>query len=102
MNTLKIESISKYLRGFAIIGVVTENYLSWVPINSSSLLVPPAIRYVEFLGSSVHIFFFLSGYGLIKKYQDSEKIDWKKYAVNRFSMIVVPYWIACNGHLFFY
>ena len=92
---MKIESISKYLRGFAITGVVVENYFSFIPVNSSSSLVSSIIIYVSFLGASfVHIFFFLSGYGLARKYSDSESFNWKKYAINRFSMIAIPYWIV--------
>lgn len=98
MNTLGTESISKYLRGFAITGIFIENYLSWVPINSSAPIVTLSVKYIEFLGASlVHIFFFLSGYGLLKKFQDTEKVDWRKYAVNRFSMIIVPYWIVVTA-----
>lgn len=82
-------------------GVVIENYLSWVPINSSTFVLL-TIKYIEFLGASfVHIFFFLSGYGLVKKYHDSETFTWKKYAINRFSMIVVPYWIVVIATYFF-
>jgi len=92
---MKIESISKYLRGFAITGVVVENYFSFIPINSPYSPVSSILMYISFLGASfVHIFFFLSGYGLAKKYPYSESFNWKKYAINRCSMIAIPYWIA--------
>lgn len=99
---MKIDSISNYLRGIAITGVVVENSISFFRISSSSAEVLLAIRYIQFFGASlVHIFFFLSGYGLARKYHDSEQFNWKIYAINRFSMIVVPYWILVTGTYLF-
>jgi peptidoglycan/LPS O-acetylase OafA/YrhL len=92
---MTIESIARYLRGIAIIGVFVENYLSWIGINSTSTELVLFNRYVQLFGASlVHIFFILSGYGLVKKYLEYVEFPWKKYAANRFATIVVPYWVV--------
>jgi hypothetical protein len=81
------------LRGVAITGVVVQNFLSSTPVDCSTLATS-SLKYIAFFGSSLlHIFFFLSGYGLTQKYIHFGKFPWKKYFINRFSMIVVPYWI---------
>jgi peptidoglycan/LPS O-acetylase OafA/YrhL len=97
-----IDPISPYLRGIAITGVFVENYLSWIGVNAPGPGLAWFIRYIQFFGASlVHIFFVLSGYGLVAKYQECSRFPWKAYAANRFAMIVVPYWIVVTASYLF-
>jgi hypothetical protein len=99
---MPIDAISPFRRGLAITGVFVENYLSWIGVNAPGPRLVWFIRYVQFFGASlVHIFFVLSGYGIVRKYQACSDFPWKAYAANRFEIIVVPYWIVVTASYLF-
>jgi len=77
------------MRGISIIGVVVHHSLLYLPRQDNSLL--GIIQTLS--GSTVHLFFILSGCGLTISFFKNTQFSWGKWAKKRFLRIIVPYWI---------
>ena len=82
------------LKGVAIIGVVLDHWMILLEPISSSPPLYSLFRKVP-VGTPVHLFFLLSGFGLTMSYL-SRQHDWSwgRWAWRRITKIVVPYWLA--------
>jgi len=77
------------MRGIGIIGVVVHHALLYLPRQDSITL-----RTIQTLaGSTVHLFFILSGCGLTISFFKQNQFSWGKWVKKRFLRIIVPYWI---------
>lgn len=84
------------LKGIAIIGVFTENGLNYI-VTTPAPLAHDLVRLVDLAaGPFVHLFFVLSGFGLMLSYlrQEGAAWSWKKWAWRRFTRIYIPYAIG--------
>ena len=95
------------LRGLAIVFIMLHNYCHWLPFavqeNEFSFSVEKYIQFwnviswetlfihfFSFWGHlGVSVFVFLSGYGLVKKY-DTTNIDWKIFTLQHYKKLCVP------------
>ena len=98
---------SSALRGLAIMLIMLHNYCHWLPFavqeNEFSFSVEKYIQFwnviswetlfihfFSFWGHlGVSVFVFLSGYGLVKKY-DTTNIDWKIFTLQHYKKLCVP------------
>lgn len=82
------------LKGIAIIGVVLDHWVPyWASISSSPQLYS-LFKKVPW-GTPVHLFFLLSGFGLMMSYINNQPHwSWGRWAWRRITKIVVPYWLA--------
>jgi len=81
------------LKGMAIIGVVFDH---WVPFFNPAApsRIYAMMRKVPW-GSPVHLFFLLSGFGLLMDYLNKQNNwNWGRWMWRRLTKIIVPYWIA--------
>lgn len=95
------------LRGIAIMFIMLHNYCHWLPFavqeNEFSFDVGKYIQFwtvinwdtlfVQFFSFwghlGVSVFVFLSGYGLVLKY-DNTTIDWKSFIVKHYKKLCIP------------
>jgi peptidoglycan/LPS O-acetylase OafA/YrhL len=85
------------LKGIAIIGVFSENCMGYMEIAPAPALAHKLADIVTLAGGSfVHVFFVLSGFGLMLAYLRRSKAGWSwlGWARRRITKIVVPYEIA--------
>lgn len=95
------------LRGIAIIFIMLHNYCHWLPIaipeNEFSFDVGKYIQFwhvirwdtffIQFFSFWGHlgvaVFVFLSGYGLVLKY-DNSNINWKSFIIKHYQKLCIP------------
>lgn len=82
------------LKGIAIIGVVLDHWLMFFEPISSSPHLYSLFRKAP-IGTPVHLFFLLSGFGLTMSYLSRRhQWSWGEWAWRRITKILVPYWLA--------
>lgn len=90
-----------FLRGLAISGVFFEHWLEGYEVSEGAFLEGITINLFYRMGMLVHLFFFLSGYGLtvsIRNNENQEKIpSWGDWIFRRFKKIAIPYWLAITS-----
>jgi peptidoglycan/LPS O-acetylase OafA/YrhL len=82
------------LRGLAILAVVIHHWLLFIPYESSPITL---FSFAELIqngaGTTVHLFFILSGCGLTLSYFKKGAFSWGQWVRRRFGKIVVPLWV---------
>lgn len=82
------------LKGIAIIGVVFDHWIPYWALSTSSPRLYALFMKVPW-GTPVHLFFLLSGFGLMMSYIKSQNDwSWRRWTWRRITKIVVPYWLA--------
>lgn len=108
MGEIKYLSIKcSALRGLAIMLIMLHNYCHWLPFavpeNEFSFSVEKYIQFwnviswdtifIQFFSFwghlGVSVFVFLSGYGLVKKYDDTI-INWKSFIIMHYKKLCIP------------
>lgn len=82
------------LKGIAIVGVVFDH---WVPLLASKSSSPHLYSFFEKVpwGTTVNLFFLLSGFGLMMSYLKMQTTwSWSRWTWRRITKIVVPYWLG--------
>ena len=101
------KKVCSALRGIAIMFIMLHNYCHWLPFavpeNEFSFDVEKYIQFwtviswetlfIQFFSFwghlGVSVFVFLSGYGLVLKY-DNTNIDWKSFIVKHYKKLFIP------------
>lgn len=82
------------LRGLAICGIIIENWLLLVPRAFPMSAVGKGVDILQAVaGTMVHLFFIMSGYGLMLSYLKTGSFAWSEWARKRFVRVVFPYFI---------
>lgn len=83
------------VRGLAVCGIIIENWLSLVPRAFPTSAVGRGVDILQAVaGTMVHLFFVLSGYGLMLSYLKAESFAWSEWAGKRFVRVVFPYLVT--------
>ena len=82
------------IRGIAASAIVIHHWVLFMPHKSSFSLFYNAAEMIQTLaGTTVHLFFILSGFGLTISYFKKNVISWKDWSKRRFRKVIFPYWI---------
>lgn len=82
-------------RGVAILGVFFEHWLDSFPFSDENGLGRQLADGIYRSGLLVHLFFFLSGFGLTRSLVSrNEQQNWSEWIIRRIGTIAVPFWIV--------
>ncbi|MBN1974557.1 MAG: acyltransferase, partial [Sedimentisphaerales bacterium] len=82
------------VRGLAISAVVIHHWLLFISHQSSSNLTYNLTETIQdVMGTAVHLFFILSGWGITLSYLKKEHFSWSAWVKRRFRKIILPYWL---------
>ena len=82
------------LKGIAIIGVVFDHLVPLMILKPTPVFLSNLVYFFPW-GAVVHIFFFLSGFGLTMGYVNMNTgWSWRKWSWRRITKIVIPYEIS--------
>ena len=85
------------LRATAVFGVVIHHFLLFIPYeHSNGGFASVATIIQDSGGTCVHLFFMLSGCGLVISYSKQSSFDYSGWAKRRFGKIVLPYWVIVS------
>jgi peptidoglycan/LPS O-acetylase OafA/YrhL len=74
--------------------VVIHHWIFFIPHQSTNPLFYITAELIESItGTSVHLFFILSGCGLTLSHLKKGTVLWKDWAKRRIRKIIIPYWI---------
>lgn len=82
---------SNIARSVAIIAIVMHHWLN-LPSDDSTFMSGSLSGLEQITGTFVHVFFVLSGYGLLLSHYKTPR-SWGKWAAHRARKILFPYWI---------
>ena len=81
-------------RGIAASAIVIHHWILFMPHKSPLPIFYNAAEMIGTIaGTTVHLFFILSGFGLTISYFKSNVISWKDWSRRRFRKVIFPYWI---------
>jgi peptidoglycan/LPS O-acetylase OafA/YrhL len=82
------------IRGLSVLCVMVHHWFLFLPGRSGYAFLSQSVDFVQTVGGTfVHLFFFLSGYGLAASYFNSNDFSWHSWSARRIRKIIVPYWI---------
>ena len=83
------------IRALAIAGIIVENWHNALSWNDAGTLADALVKLASTAaGTFVHLFFILSGFGLMLSRIKTATPSWAAWASERFGKIVAPYWAA--------
>ena len=86
------------IRGFAAAAIVVHHWLLFVPHQSNISLYFSLAQYMcSVAGTAVHLFFVLSGCGLVLSYYKKSPFSWLQWMNRRTEKIILPYWIVVSS-----
>jgi len=106
LNTVKlIESSSSVsslsadpiaiMKALACMGIILHHFLNVLHTGQANALQEQALRFLsEYAGSTVQVFFVMSGYGLTYAFLNRDVTHWGSWMQRRFLKTVLPYWIV--------
>lgn len=83
------------MKALACMGIILHHFLNVLHTGLSMALQEKALRFLsEYAGSTVQVFFVISGYGLTYAFLKRDLTHWGSWMQRRFSKTVLPYWIV--------